>query len=331
MVFEKIRVDYEWGALRETIVGAPHIRLGSRIPQIARNFMPAAMMAMAEEALHVHAGKRLEEACPELHENAVQQMDTAMAILRRRGIVVHQLPPPEPAEEAFLAELSGGNTMLYFPRDPVLVVGDAFIETAMLCPGRRMERFPIRRALAARLAGCRTLAIPEPAPTPEDDQGHFGPGPCLEGGDVFCLGPDIYVGNTGNASNAAGIECLRQLLGEAYRVHEIRLARNFLHLDCVLSTPRPGLAIVCREAFLDGLPPFLKEWKLVEIAPKDAEERLATNILVLDEKTDLVATEAPEVAEALSRAGQEVITTPFSAVFMWGGAFRCWHHPLLRG
>jgi|GEM_PF-3193805 len=68
-------------------------------------------------------------------------------------------------------------------------------------------------------------------------------------------------------------------------------------------------------------------WELIEVSAQDAEEKLATNILVLDEKTDLVAA---ELAEDLSRAGQHVITTPFAGIFMWGGAFRCWHHPLIR-
>ena len=65
-------------------------------------------------------------------------------------------------------------------------------------------------------------------------------------------------------------------------------------------------------------------------ARKEAEEKLAANMLILDEKTDLVAEELPELGEALTRAGQDVISTPFSAVFMWGGSFRCWHHPLIR-
>jgi N-dimethylarginine dimethylaminohydrolase len=103
-----------------------------------------------------------------------------------------------------------------------------------------------------------------------------------------------------------------------------------LHLDCVLATPRPGLALVCRAGFLDGLPAFLKGWQLVEVSARDAEEKLAANGLVLDERTILVAAELPRLADALSKAGQEVVTTPFSAVYLWGGAFRCWHHPLVR-
>jgi N-dimethylarginine dimethylaminohydrolase len=326
----RLKVDYEWDALREVVVGCPRIRLGTRIPRYVANFMPPAAVALAEEVLEAKAGQSLAQAMPELHELAATQMDRAIAILRDRGVVVHQVAPFQPHEEAYLAELGYGNNQQYFPRDPIVVIGDTLVETAMYCPMRRGERFSIRRTLAERLRGCRVASLPEPAPLPEDKNGAFGPGPFLEGGDVFVLGPDIYVGNSGNASNSAGIGHLRHILGEAYRVHEVRLSGKFLHLDCILSTPRPGLAVVCSEGFVDGLPGFLKDWELIEISAKDAEERLATNMLVLDRKTVLIAEELPELAEALTRAGQEVITTPFSAVFMWGGAFRCWHHPLIR-
>lgn len=326
----RLRVDHEWDTLREAVVGHPHIRLGTRIPRYIGNFMPPSAMALAEAILKEKAGQLLAEAMPEFHELAVAQMDRAMAILRGRGVTVHQVAPMQPPEEAYLADLGYHSSQQYFPRDPIVVIGDTLIETAMYCPMRRSERFPIRRTLAERLQGCRVASLPEPVPLPEDENDSFGPGPFLEGGDVFVLGADIYVGNTGNASNGVGIQHLRNILGETYRVHEIRLSRKFLHLDCVLSTPKQGLAVVCRDGFIDGLPPFLKDWELIEVSAKDAEEKLAVNMLVLDEKTDLIAEELPELGEALTRAGQNVITTPFAAVFMWGGAFRCWHHPLIR-
>jgi len=66
------------------------------------------------------------------------------------------------------------------------------------------------------------------------------------------------------------------------------------------------------------------------VSAEDAETKLACNGLILDEKTILVAEELPELANALTKAGQEMITTPFDAVYLWGGAFRCRHHPLVR-
>lgn len=54
------------------------------------------------------------------------------------------------------------------------------------------------------------------------------------------------------------------------------------------------------------------------------------NGLVIDEKTIIIATGLDYLAKALREAGQEVIETPFDAVYQYAGAFRCWHHLLVR-
>jgi len=102
-----------------------------------------------------------------------------------------------------------------------------------------------------------------------------------------------------------------------------------LHLDVVLSLPRPGLAIICREAFVDGIPDFLNGWDLIDVSVEDTT-RLACNGLVLDEKTYLCAEEHEHIAEALVKHGQTVHTLLYDTVSLWGGSFRCSHHPLIR-
>ena len=48
---------------------------------------------------------------------------------------------------------------------------------------------------------------------------------------------------------------LASVLGpQGYEVQRVRLRGDSLHLDVALSLPREGLAIVCPEAFVDGLP-----------------------------------------------------------------------------
>ena len=126
------------------------------------------------------------------------------------------------------------------------------------------------------------------------------------------------------------VDWLQNCLGEDYRVHEVPLSSHFLHLDCVLATPRPGLAVICREAFVDGVPDFLKGWKLIDVSAEDAEAKLGCNGLVLDDKTMLVGEDMPGLAEALRAEGTKVITTPIDGIHWQGGGFRCWHHPLVR-
>jgi glycine amidinotransferase len=219
-------------------------------------------------------------------------------------------------------------TQQIFTRDPILVIGNNVVETSMREPERRKERFGIRHAIEDRIIddNINWVSMPQAIPAREDG---YGPGPFLEGGDVLLVGRDIYVGYSGHASNLAGIHWLQRFLGRGYHVHPVQLKRGFLHLDVVLSLPRPGLAIVCRDAFINGLPDFLIDWDLIEVSA-EATTRLACNGLVLDQETYLCASEHDEVAEALTRHGQEVHTLLYDVVSLWGGSFRCSHHPLIR-
>lgn len=325
-----ISVNREWDALAEAVIGNPHTRIGSQIPRAAANYMPAAAMQMAEEVMKVHAGHTLQEALPALHEMAVEQMAAAADILRERGIVVHEAQTLTADEENYLSDLGYGNAQQYFPRDPILAIGDRIFETAMRYPMRRMERFGIRRTLERHIGATMIEGMPEPAPLPETADGSFGPGPFLEGGDVLLLGSEVLVGVSGNASTESGARWLQHQLGDAYSVRTVPISSAFLHLDCVLACIREGLALVCLDGFPDGLPSALDGWDLIEVPRQAAEELLAVNVLVLNDKAVLVASETPEVAQALSDAGQEVLQTPFAAVTLWGGSFRCWHHPLQR-
>ncbi|MES2361202.1 MAG: arginine deiminase-related protein [Pseudomonadota bacterium] len=328
---EPILVHHEWGKLKEVVVGYPHFRISHHVPLNLKNWQSEQTFAFMQQWGRDFGGKALQESDPTLYRQSVEQIDAAVRLLKDRGIVVHQVKPLEPGEDQYLENLLEGSNQ-YYPRDPILVIGNTFIEMPMYLPSRRKERFAIRRTIADRLANsnARIVSAPEPFPQPESAKGEYGAGPFLEGGDVFVLGYDIYVGNTGNASNTAGIRWLQSCLGDHYRVHEVRMSKNFLHLDCALCTPRPGLAIVCRAAFPEGLPAFLENWQLIEVSHEDAEKKLACNGLVLDDKTILIASELPELARQLREAGQTVLTTPFSAVFWIGGSFRCWHHPLVR-
>ncbi|MEM8667467.1 MAG: arginine deiminase-related protein [Planctomycetota bacterium] len=323
----RIEVNHEWGALKEVVVGVPNLRLPTKLAEAPKRFLPDASIAFIEK----HAGKEVEDCAPDVFQRFVEQVDGIIQMLEERGIIVHQVKKHTPSEEAFLAGMND-TVMQTYPRDPMLVIGNKFIETSMFEPNRRKERFAIRRTIGARLdkSNAKIISMQEPEPFLADNQGKYGPGPFLEGGDVMLVGKDIYVGNTGNASNAMGIRWLQNCLGNKYKVHEIRLSDHFLHLDCVLALPRPGLAVICKEAFVDGIPEFLKDWKLIGVSPEDAEEKLGCNGLVLDEKTMIVGDDMPELAESLTKEGTDVLTARIDGIYWQGGGFRCWHHPLVR-
>ena len=324
----KVEVHHEWGELKEVVCGIPHFKIPTSLPKAVYNYAPTDGIEFFEANL----GKTFEQASPSLYKKASDQMDAAISILKDRGIKVHRPEPCNQDELSYLKGIFPESVIQFYPRDPMVVIGNRFIETGLFFPMRRRERFGIRRALSDRLANsdAQVVSMPPEVPNPEDEDGSYGPGPFLEGGDVFLLGRDIYVGVSGNASNTAGVQWLQQYLGEEYRVHEVKLTKKFLHLDCCLATPREGLAIICKEAFVGGLPTFLKDWELIELPYVEAKEKLGCNGLVLDEKTIMIHTDLPHLGKALRKAGQEVIETPFDAVYDYAGAFRCWHHPLVR-
>ena len=317
----EIRVHHEWGALKEAVVGTA---VSLRVPDWSAEyeFLTPEVQAFIKN----NQGKPLKEADPELFERSVSQMDDLVALLEGRGVTVHRASPLTLDEEEYLAVYKAGIQQC-FTRDPILVIGNNLIETSLREFERRKERFGIRRTIQDRLldSDVNWVSMPQAAPVRDG----YGQGPFLEGGDVLLVGRDIYAGYSGHASNLAGIEWLQRFLGTEYRVHPIRLKRGFLHLDVVLSLPRPGLAIICREAFLDGLPDFLTGWDLIDV-PVEATTRLACNGLVLDQETFLYAEEHEWLAEALTKHGQSVVTVRYDAVSLWGGSFRCSHHPLVR-
>lgn len=324
---QNICVHHEWGVLKEVVVGIPFFQIAREVPEHLKEFSATKGLAFIVK----HRGKTVEEADPQLHARMTRQMNDVIEVLTDRGVIVHR---PEPLNEFELQYLDGiepKGGMQIFPRDPILVIGDNVIELEPFSPLRRRERFGLRRALSERLANSNARFISMPPALPLDQQrGNSPASPLLEGGDVFVLGRDIYVGVSGNASNSEGVAWLQQYLGSDYAVHEVRLTKKFLHLDCCLSTPREGLGIICREAFVDGLPAFLKEWDLIELPFEEAKEKLGCNGLILDEKTIIIHEKLPGLAKKLRNAGQEVIEKPFDAIYFFSGAFRCWHHPLVR-
>ncbi|VVS93875.1 dimethylarginine dimethylaminohydrolase family protein [Desulfoluna spongiiphila] len=323
---EPLGVAHEWGTLKEALVGSPHVKIPETLSPEMRRWFPRKWQAFFD----AHAGKSLAEADSELYQRLDRQMRAVIEVLRDRGVTVYRTPEMTPSDLGYLDSAFPACGAQLYPRDPFLVVGDKAIETELLFPFRRRERFGIRRALARRVEPAGNSVISMPPLVPSRGDAPWGHGAILEGGDVLVLGRDLLVGLSGNASNPEGVRWLAGCLGPGYRVHGVRLNSGFLHLDCCLSTPRPGLVVVCRDAFPDGLPQCLDGWKTIDVSAAEALEGFACNGLILDEKAMVLADEVPRVADRLRAAGQEVMEVPFDAVTFFGGSLRCWHQALVR-
>ena len=150
----------------------------------------------------------------------------------------------------------------------------------------------------------------------------------LEGGDVLVDGRDVFVG-VGERTDAAGAAELQTFLGEGYAVHVLRLAPRILHLDVVVNL-LPGKAALIYPDGLTEVPARLRrEYDLIEVTA-DEQDRLATNVLSLDERTVVADERNERVAAILANRGLDVRALPFAETTKIGGSFRCSTLPLVR-
>lgn len=316
-----IEVNHEWGNLKEVIVGIGDDLV---IPNYARS-VSFIYDSKYSDLMKEYGGRNAMDVDPETTEEVIGQINGLAKVLEDRGVIVHRTHRlTKPEEKEYLEDVQKGRMFLY-ARDPILVIGNNVIETAIKIPMRAKERYAIRPILKERLNNSTANYVAVPAVSPA-----FGEeGIYLEGGDVLLNGYEIYVGNSGRGSNKAGIEWLQKYLGPKYKVYEIKISPKFEHLDCVLSLPRPRLGVICREAILSELPKSIKDWDFIEVSVAEAK-KLGANLFVLDEKTCIVDKQHHRIAEELRQRGQEVIVLPYDKVATWGGGFRCSHHPLRR-
>ena len=317
---KEISVHHEWGKLEEVIVGiGDDLVIPSYSEYVSFIYDPKYIDMMKE-----YGGMKAMDVEPEEIKEAIEQINRLAKVLKDRGIIVHRSHRLRPAEKRYI-EYVQKRSMSFFARDPVLVIGNNVIETALKVPMRAKERYAIRPILRERLKKSSANYVSMPVISPEFGEG----GIYLEGGDVLLNGYEIYVGNSGRGSNKAGIQWLQDYLGPEYKVIEVKLSPEFEHLDCVLSLPRPGLMVICRDGIKGKLPESIRDWDAIEVSVEEAK-RLGANLFVIDEKTCIVDTQHHRIAEELRKRGQEVIEIPYGQVATWGGAFRCSHHPLRR-
>jgi N-dimethylarginine dimethylaminohydrolase len=203
-------------------------------------------------------------------------------------------------------------------RDPLIVVADHAIESALRAPDRRDDRFGMRSLVqkAALERGARWSAVPPGWPNGVD-------GPFLEGGDVLLNGREVYVGMSGRASDMAGIDWLQALLGERYRVIPMAMRSDVPHLEDVLALFGPGLLAWCPEKLIDGLPMSLRGWDAIAVSPDEAARR-ATDGLILEEGRIMMESDNSRVSGELLKRRIDVIPVAF------GGGLRSAYQPLWR-
>lgn len=335
-----VYVDYEYGDLKEVIVGLPY---GMSPSLEAKWFADALKVLPKDEADYARktAGMLWTEMInPETGKSETQMLEEEnqafIAILKSLGVKVYR---PTEITVDFIKEHYGGDVLLNgfsqdFPRDNMAVIGSNVIEFNLRTPIRKVDISGFGNILTEKCSDptVKWFSMPhtellKPARTDT---------PFLEGGDVIVLGKTVLVGNTQNpsvGSNEAGYRWIKNILGNQYKVKRVRLIESVLHLDCVLSVPRRGLAIICEEAFVDGLPKEIKNWDLIRVRLEDVK-RLAVNGVPVNSRNYILSynrhNDNRYIQAELEKRGIRVHRVFFGTHNGQGGSLRCATQPLKR-
>jgi N-dimethylarginine dimethylaminohydrolase len=303
----------EWGKLREAALGY--------VDDLAEpEYIPALIWVSEEgkQALRDKPGELTRDAFPEIAKKINHTLDRLERVLQEHGVTVHRLSPiPDgfDEEERYLKDVQKGSYTIG-GADFFRVLGTVvLLLNSFHLPFRRSNIWSVRRMLEPILENSNATYIATPPPSPHYSRDEL----YLENGDIMIDGHNVYVGMSGNATSPKGAVWLKQLLGDDYRVHTIRLQLNLFHLDWLLTLNRPGLLTYCPEALIDPLPEPLTRWDKIEIRP---DEVAGANNLSINENTIVVAEHHVRIAEAYAKKGMKVITIPAEETVQYGSGPR---------
>lgn len=321
----RIFVESEFAPLRRVVLAQSELIFPEDDDPGEYDFLPQEILDMYEGVNM--AGKSYAELFPERQRRWELERDNLKTALERYGVEVLR-PRMLTDSEKQLHRKEGISN--FFVRDPFFTIGASVIEGSLRLIHRRSEIMPVREVLVRETtaSGAYYVAVPQP----DRSQGSGSEaGPFLEGGDILMLGKTILVGNSGLASDRNGYLWLKNYLAHwDYRVLEVPLRKEVLHLDCALSLVREGLMIVCEEAFTDGIPEPLLGWDRIRV-PYDDVAHLAVNGLPVNDRVYITDPKFAYIAEELRKRNISVELIDFSVSRSLGGSFRCSTQPLERG
>lgn len=284
---------------------------------------------LSEEVLQMYEdvdGKNYKDAFPDRQAKWEKEREDLKAVLEKYGVEVVRPRLLTDYEKESGKEYGCSN---FFVRDPFFTIGNNIIEGSLRYHHRRKEILPIRGILENIAYSSDAMYVSLPMiDTSEGINSELGP--FLEGGDILVLDKTVFVGNSEQASNDNGYKWLKSFLDHFdYKVVQVPLKNNVLHLDCALSLVRDGLMIVCEEALINGISEDLKNWDKISVPFSDVS-RLAVNGLPVNDSVYILDPEFEYIGKQLISKGITVEYIDFEISRSLGGSFRCSTQPLLR-
>lgn len=216
---------------------------------------------------------------------AQKQWEQYVDAFRSRGWEVIEVEPADVQPDGVFVE------------DAVVVFDDLAVLCRAGAESRRGEAPTVRDAIRATCL--ETAEIVEPG--------------TLDGGDVLKVGRTVYVGST-RRTNDGGIGQLRTILEpRGWTVVPVDVTK-VLHLKSGVTALPDGTVI--------GYEPLVDEASVFPSFLGVPEEH-GTAVVVLDDDTVLMSSDAPQTAALFRERGLEVVTTPISEFEKLEGCVTC--------
>jgi len=277
-----------------------------------------------------YGNKLFSEADPEWYKKAHDSVEAVVDFLKTRGVIVHS--PKEHSEDELknFALQSKMNVNLY-NRDSLVSIGNTLIETSFKTPERHRNKYAVRNlSMELMKNGNKIISTPQSLDTYDHN---YKESPLLEGGDIEIDNGNIYVGNSGQASNELGILWLKNAFPD-WKVHEIKIESSIFphqHLDCVMVMMSTWGCALFEDIIggFDGLPKELKKKKWIKLTREEATDKLS-NFIAINPEEVVMATEAKRLRKEVEKLGIKVHHFPYYEVGKLGGSLRCNTCPIYR-
>lgn len=337
---KEVYVEYEYGNLKEVIIGLPNeLYPEVDVPWVIESFKDLSLDK--KEMAIERAGKTTKEIILTDNKSKFELMEeenkNLIDILKSFNVIIHR---PELLTKEFVTLNMGEESLRsgyiqQYARDPFVIIGNNIIELSTSGPSRKPEIFSYKeffKSKAINSKNTKWVSMPTvPSLTTAKDVY-----PMLEGGDIIVLGNTILVGTsekTDIRSNELGCLWLQNYLGDKYNVIRVKLREEILHLDCVLSVPRDKLAVLCEEAFVDGIPDYFNEWDIINV-PLEKVDGMGINGLPINKDNYILSYnddyDNVDIKNQLEKRNINVFMIYFQNHNKDGGSIRCCSNGIIR-
>jgi glycine amidinotransferase len=327
----------EFTQLREVVVGSA---VGARLPSCVDisawlNLYPE----LTREEVGAAPGGRVPD---RIVDEAEEDLSALQLTLEGLGVKVVRPDPMDHDAEFSTPDWRSQGMYSYCPRDLTLVLGDTLVECPSPTRARYFETQGLRRVFTSYEArGAQWVSAPRPRLADDlysvDESGRPQLGEseiAFEAANVLRLGKDILyqVSTSGNEAGLRWLERTAHRFGDV-RVHPLRGAYGYTHIDSTIAILRPGVVLLNPERIRpEAVPDIFKHWDMVWCPPPVPSSNdpfalsspwIAMNLLMVTPEIAVVDAAQTELHTVLERRGINVIPHRMRHQATLGGGIHC--------